>query len=211
MRRLKLARTAALAPALALVVVLQACVSSANRAATTKCVEIVGAERSTRGDAPQDLPTPELFGVNVLFFEPDAHFAAELGLMYSDFNDDAPQHLYQELHVGMRWYPAPNRSVLQPYVGTGVLFLIEAGNKDDRRQDYNDIDSENDSWGDDVIEVLLSASDVGAYFGAGLELSAGPMYLGAGARALLADGVDDFDAHDDAFAVELALSVGLRF
>jgi hypothetical protein len=196
-------------PALALAALASSCAVTGRGAAAARGdeawrqVEFSGVERATRGDAPEDRPTPELFGVALVVATDNAHAAAEYGLSFGSFERDDASDFYAQFHAGVRWYPLESNSALQPYLALGALVIAGEDDDEDDGGYYDDED-------DDYL-LLFEHGELGAYAGAGLELHGGPLYVGAFARALFGEGVDDFDRHDDAFATELGFVAGLRF
>jgi len=167
-------------------------------------VELLALRRNASSGLERTDDDQALFGANYVNPLEGGWSALELGVRAGEFERvDGRETDYVETHAGARLYALAPDVAVRPYLGLGLLWNGRGSARDLYRDDERDRD-------DDAYDLLAwIVRQSGPYLTLGVDASFGRLYVGAGLRAVCAEGVDLSALNSDDFALDLFVTLGL--
>ena len=166
-------------------------------------VEFLALRRNASSGLERTDDDQSLFGANYVHPFEGGWSALELGLRAGEFERvDGSETDYVETHAGARLYALAPDVAVRPYLGLGLLW----NGRGSARDLYSDDERNRDDDAYDLLAWIVRQS--GPYVTLGVDASFGRLYVGAGLRAVCAEGVDLSALNSDDFALDLFVTLG---
>lgn len=166
-------------------------------------VELLALRRNASSGLERTDDDQALFGANYVHPFEGGWSALELGLRVGEFERvDGSETDYVETHAGARLYALAPDVAVRPYLGLGLLW----NGRGSARDLYRDDERNRDDDAYDLLSWIVRQS--GPYATLGVDASFGRLYVGAGLRAVCAEGVDLSALDSDDFALDLFVTLG---